>query len=198
CAECRSALAEEQALFAAIDSGLRTVANADVPPSLIPSVRARLNEHPAERRPWLVLVLAPVAAALVLGFFIVRSLRRPAENASPPPMPASNASQKPLPPPAPAVAPAVSGANSAASSAPRTSAPLLPAHKESPAATVPEVLVPRGQEALLVSYAHQLQGRKHLRLTAELVPAPPLEPLEVAPIQIAPLDVKCLEDADSR
>jgi hypothetical protein len=44
CDSCRAAFDEEQSLFAAIDSGLHTTANSEVPPSLLPRVRARLEE----------------------------------------------------------------------------------------------------------------------------------------------------------
>jgi hypothetical protein len=46
CDACRSAFADEQNLFAAIDSGLRAAANSEVPPTLIPRVRVALNNEP--------------------------------------------------------------------------------------------------------------------------------------------------------
>ena len=51
----------------------------------------------------------------------------------------------------------------------------------------PEVLVPPDQEALLARYVEQLRNHKHVQLMAELQDTP-LEPLELTPIQIAPLD----------
>jgi hypothetical protein len=52
CAACRAALAAEEALFASIDAGLRSAANAKIPASLISSVRARLAEQVEPRRAW--------------------------------------------------------------------------------------------------------------------------------------------------
>ena len=49
CAGCRAAFEQEQALFASIDGGLRVTANADVPASLLPRVRARLHAEPFRR-----------------------------------------------------------------------------------------------------------------------------------------------------
>src|SRR5947207_13338388 len=64
CGACRAAFEEEQALFASIGGGLRVTANAEVPASLLPRVRARLGETEAgPHRPWvttwLVLASAP-------------------------------------------------------------------------------------------------------------------------------------------
>jgi anti-sigma factor RsiW len=44
CAACQAAFEQEQSLFASIDAGVRVVANAEVPPSLMPRVRAALDE----------------------------------------------------------------------------------------------------------------------------------------------------------
>ena len=43
CSSCRSAFESERSLFASIDSYLRTSANADIPSSFIPTVRAQLQ-----------------------------------------------------------------------------------------------------------------------------------------------------------
>ena len=71
CASCRAAFDEEQSLFAAINSGLRASANAEVPSSLLPRVRAKLDEVVAPRFRWLQpLVLASAAVALVFVVFL--------------------------------------------------------------------------------------------------------------------------------
>ena len=67
CASCSAAFAEELQLFVAIDSGVRATANSEVPASLLPRVRARLNEHPATRRFWIP-AWAAVAAVAALVF----------------------------------------------------------------------------------------------------------------------------------
>jgi len=198
CADCRAALAEEQALYSSIDAGLGIVANAEVPPSLIPSVRARLNEHPAAARRWFGPVLAPLAAALILGILVVRALRPPVKSPFSPTMTVSTARPPSQPPPSFATPPSPRAAISEVPSASRPSTHPLHQRLDSLAETAPEVLVPRDQEILLASYAQQWQTHKYVRVTAELIPAPSLEPREVAPIQIAPLDVKALEEADSR
>ena len=64
---------------------------------------------------------------------------------------------------------------------------------------MPEVLVPRDQDILLAEYAEQ--WRLHKRgplLLAQNSDATILAPLQVAPIQIAELDVKLLADEKSQ
>ena len=61
----------------------------------------------------------------------------------------------------------------------------------------PVVLVPRDQEVLLASYAQQWRTHRYVRVTAQVIPKPPLEPLEIAPIQIDALDVQLLTDSGS-
>ena len=53
CAGCRAAFEQEQALFASIDDGLRVTANADVPASLLPRVRAQLSGQSVARGSWM-------------------------------------------------------------------------------------------------------------------------------------------------
>ena len=199
CAACRTTLAEEQSLLAYIDSGLRIVANSpdvEVPPSLIPSVRARLQERVPQGR-WIVRALIPAAAALLLALLVVPGLRRPGGKPSDSGPTASVTSSTPaaqfprLHGPAPVV-PAPATKSGVALASRRSSLPARP-RPGSNAEAAPEVLVPPDQEVLLARYVEQLRNHKHVRLTAELRDAP-LEPLELIPIQIDPLDVKSMAD----
>ena len=196
CADCRAVLAQEQQLFAGIDASLRSAANAEAPSSLIPSVRARLNEASPRRR-LLMPVLAPIAAALILAFLVARSLHLRPEKPS---TPSAEASAPPLrvPVPKPVAPPVESAANSGTASLTHASRHHELSRGPSNAASMPEVLVPHGDEVVLIAYAQEWGMQKHARLKAEVLPAPSLGPLEVIPIQIAPLDVKPLEDAGSR
>jgi len=194
CADCRVALAGEQALYASIDAGLRVVANAAVPPALVSSVRAHLDEQPAPR-PWFVPVFVPVAAALVLTFFILRSLQLRPEKSS---TPTTRASVNEPRSPHQAASPMESASNSGVATASRALPHHTPSHEPFERNTIPEVLVTRDDEALLLQYAQEWGSQRHARLTAEVLPSPSYRLLEVTPIQIAPLDVKPLEDAGSR
>lgn len=84
CASCRTAFAEQQSLLAAVHSELHRLVNAEVPPSFLPRVHARLEEATALRLPWLeplVFAAAGVALALVV-FLTVRPHRAKPESAA--------------------------------------------------------------------------------------------------------------------
>jgi hypothetical protein len=68
CESCHSAFAQEQSLYAAIDTGLRAAANPEIPSTLLPRVRVALNNEPlphANFQKW-VFVSAVFAGAFVL------------------------------------------------------------------------------------------------------------------------------------
>lgn len=72
CASCRAVFGQEQSLFAAIDTGLHAAANAKIPPSLLPGVRARLDELATPRFRWVQpLVFAFTGVALGLVVFVM-------------------------------------------------------------------------------------------------------------------------------
>jgi hypothetical protein len=202
CAECRAAFEQERTLFAAIDAGLRVTTNAEVPVSLLPSVRARLDEEAAPKRSWAAnwLVLAS-AAALFAGIFVARAVWRPVvrENSS------TNSAEKASPAPA-LRSPREDGQNSEQTaknnqSWERPTADALSSPKVGMALVrhaSPEVLVPQDQEVLLAEYAEQWHQRKHAPLVARDSDTTILAPLEVAQIQIAELDVKLLADEKSQ
>lgn len=86
CPSCRSAFAEEQSFLVAIDSGLHAGVNAEIPPSLLPRVRARLDEVAAPRLRWvqpLAFGSASVALALVV-FLLARPHHAAPEEAGKP------------------------------------------------------------------------------------------------------------------
>src|SRR5204863_279867 len=72
CLDCRAAFEREQSLFASINTGLHVTANAEVPASLLPRVRARLDEEIAPQRRWIqpmIFATASVALAFVIFLF---------------------------------------------------------------------------------------------------------------------------------
>jgi hypothetical protein len=201
CDACRAAFEQEQWLFASIDAGLQVTANAEVPASLLPRVRARLDEESTPRRIWSTnwLVLAS-AAAIIVAFFAARAAWR--HNALQ--MPVQMAGKTIVPPqvtPSPQnptpVAPPVE--KNPSSQHKLAIAKNSPAH-ETPlrGKTIPEVLVPRDQEVLLAEYSEQWSLRAHAPLLAQNSDATILAPLQVAPIQIAELDVKLLAEEKSQ
>jgi hypothetical protein len=195
CASCRAASSEELQLFAAIDSGLRNAANAEVPASLLPRVRVQLNERPVPRRAWVLAGAVTAAAiALVAVIVFVRGFERDGLRTNPP----ANSSAQNIPPteiqPAPPVATFTQTMSPPAKS-------KLPRPAESPrvaGATEVEtasVLVPAGrQRAIEVLLASVKQGRVDGEALLAEKPRETLEELQVSPIDISPIEMKPLED----
>jgi anti-sigma factor RsiW len=72
CAHCRALLAEQHALFTAVDLGVRRSANAEIPNSFLPSVRIRLAEERKPKRSWsLAWAALAASAALIIGAVMV-------------------------------------------------------------------------------------------------------------------------------
>jgi hypothetical protein len=191
CPSCRAAFDQEVSLFAAIDSGLNFVANQNVPPSLLPRVRASIAESPAPARRWLPrYAFAAITATVVLAIFFMLRPRLPG--------PVNQASQrplitKPLPssqgPESPRTRPTFLASANLNQPRPRTSTPTSPIHSQ-----LPEVLVPAEQETLLAYYSARWEGRTHPLLRVASSSEAVFISLDVAPIQIDQLDVKPLAD----
>jgi anti-sigma factor RsiW len=194
CASCRDALAQEQSLFGAIDSGLHATANTEVPPSLLPRVRVSLDEAPAPQRRWArSLVFASASVALAFLIFLVARPRHAS--------PEDIARLSPITvlfPTAPATA-----ANSEKTSRERaqvTDVRVSHSHAarnstnlHSVASSNPEVLVPSDEReafARFLSRDRPLAERDLIR-TAR-APEPPQESVEILPVEIASLTVKPL------
>jgi len=200
CFACREAFIKEQSLFAAIDSGLHAAANSEVPSSLFSSVRVALEQETSRKSGWFsdVLVLA-TAAGIVLAVFAAQTIRRTKDGRE-----RTNIAVKTtVPPRNPALSQeTMQSPDRSADSSPsmrsliaRSSAA---SRREETFGALPQVLVPRDQDALLASYAEQWYGQKHAPLMAGEVRSATLEPLQVSPIQIPQLDVKPLAEQGSQ
>jgi hypothetical protein len=202
CAACHSAFAEEHALFFSIDAGLHVAANSSVPTSLLPRVRAVIAEEGTSKRDWTPSRLALAgAAAMMIVFLAARALRQTSVEQSPV-RTATNANSPPprVPPPQAgdlSAAPPLRGSSITPS---RAAGSRNPASWPSRASgnAMPEVLVPRDQEGLLVSYAEEWNLRKRAPLAPANSDATNLPPLQIAPIQIAQLDVKLLTEEQAQ
>lgn len=202
CSSCRTTFAEEQSLFASIDSGLRQSVNAEVPASLLPRVRARISEEVVPSRGWFTNWLTVAsAAAIIAAILITRVVWHSSLSQSPPAITAQTNLPTPvLPSPeAPVRTPEHSGRTNS-HPYPQTFAernshnPIMQPARSS----IPEVLVPRDQEVLLIAYAEQWRLDKHSSHLAQNSGETNLALLEIAPIQIAELDVKQLADEKSQ
>jgi hypothetical protein len=202
CADCRAGFEQERSLFASIDAGLHVAANSEVPASLFPQVRARLEEASAPSRIWVTnwLVLAS-AGVMVVSFFAARAFWRP-NVVQQPVVKEAKATAQPLvtepqqkhdPPLEPPM-------EKNPTSQRQDVVAKLPRAQETPVRgkTAPEVLVPRDQEVLLAEYAEQWSLHKRPLLLAQEFDATILSPLQVSPIKIDELDVKLLAEEKSQ
>jgi hypothetical protein len=193
CASCRSAYAEEQSLFAFIDTGLHKNANPEVPASLLPRVRARLDEAAAPQPQWMQRLV--FAAASVLFALVIFLLARPHQVG-----PNEQVKQIPgIPGHEPFAATnrhENAGSGSQIISSNRTSSqsrhdptlfrPLAPSQ--------PEVLVPPDEREAFARFVATVRERSEVA-AALLTPAPKrndallsLDPLLIADVQLKPLE----------
>jgi hypothetical protein len=198
CADCRAAFEQEQSLFASIDAGLHVTANAQVPASLLPRVRARLDAESAPRRTWATnwFVLAS-AAVLFIVFFAARVLWRPNAVHEPVEMTVKVAPRQHVTAPLEKEAPEVESPleKNDASNHQFVISKHHAVHEILVSAkTTPEVLVPHDQELLLAEYAEQWSLHKRPLLLAQQFDATILSPLQIAPIHIDELGVKLLAE----
>jgi anti-sigma factor RsiW len=192
CASCHATFVEEMQLFAAIDSGVRSAANAEVPASLLPRVRVQLNERPVPRRSWVPAFAAIAAvAALIVAIVFVHGIGRytaePTPQVSSASPSASSAEIRPDPP--------VVGVIEMMS--PRAKNKTVRAAKTAPLVQAEEVavLIPAGQKQAMDAL---LAGVRQGQVKADVLLAEnseeTLEELQVSPIDISPIEMKPLGD----
>ncbi len=197
CLDCRAAFEREQSLFASINTGLHVTANAEVPASLLPRVRARLNEEIAPQRRWIQPMI--FAASSVALAFVIFLFARP-HHASPdrqakqtPQLPVSETPVTDDRHPS-------SGSGSQIVSFNRTrvhSTLLRPV-----ASSQPDVLVPPDEREAFSRFVAVLDERREVAL-ALVTPAPltkdespSLEPLQINGLEIKPLQERQTEASD--
>ncbi len=197
CADCRAAFAQEQSLFASIDAGLHVAANAEAPASLLPRVRARLDEAVAKQRRWLQpVILAAASVALTFAIFL---FARPH-----PSRPDNQAKQTPQILGSETLVknarPQVSGpatqivSSTANKSQTRVHSTLL----RTVASSQLEVLVPPDEREAFARFVAVLGERREVAL-ALATPAPQTkdEPAGLEPLQINGLEIKLLAGTES-
>jgi len=197
CADCRAAFAQEQSLFASIDAGLHVAANAEAPASLLPRVRARLDEAVATQRRWLQpVILAAASVALAFAIFL---FARPH-----PSRPDNQAKQTPQILGSETLVkngrPQVSGpatqivSSTANKSQTRVHSTLL----RPVASSQLEVLVPPDEREAFARFVAVLGERREVALAlAKPAPQTKDEPAGLEPLQINGLEIKLLAGTES-
>jgi len=178
-------------LLASIESGLRRIANAEVPATLQPRVLSRFAEETRAEGARNMIRIGGFAAAAVLVVILLAFLwpRDAKEAATPPgmkPLPAEqkegSAPQQQSPDIAPRAVTRISQRNA-------KGAALVAGKSE------PEVLIPPEEREAFAHFVSSVQERKDLAL-ALVNPAPErkTELLDVEPLQIARLEMQPLEE----
>jgi len=184
-----------------MDEGLRAAANADVPPSLLPRVSARLADEAVPRRMWtqpMIFAAASVALAFAI-FLVVRPHHaRPDNQAKPTPqIPVSettvtNPGRQNSGPASQIVSSNVDNSRTPGHST------LL----RSVASSQPEVLVPPDEREAFARFVVILQERREVAVSL-MTPATPtkdesasLEPLQINGLEIKPLEERQIETPD--
>jgi hypothetical protein len=197
CAPCRALFEQEQSLFASIDVGLRATANAAVPASLMPRVRARLDETVAAQHRWLQpLIFAAASVALAFAIFLFARPHR-----SSPDNQAKQTPQIPVSEPPTTNAHnqnSVSGTQIVSSHMNNSPARVHSTLLLPVASSQPEVLVPPDEREAFARFVATLQERGEMAV-ALVTPATPEkgEPASLEPLQINRLEVKPLEGTKS-
>jgi len=199
CEPCRIAFAEEQRLFAAIDSGLRAVANSEVPATLIPRVHVGMADLPHTRRfsfASVAIAGAAVVVAMIVGGIYLQ-FREPSTRTAANPVftPDSAAKMKPDFPSA--VNPPASGSVSPLHHGTRVTSAVSRASNS----VSPEVIVSPEESAGLLQYEAALRERsKPLSLSAVTVSidlSSGIKPLEIAELELGDLQIPVLAKPES-
>jgi hypothetical protein len=196
CASCHNAFVEEQSLFAAIDAVLHAEANAEVPPSLIPCVRARLDEAITTQHRW-IQPFVFASAGVALAFLLLLAVRShgPAPNnvaketpALPSPMAPTGTHKDPSPL-------SVRGASTSPNHLPTKRTSTV---KHSAASSNPEALVPPDEREGLAQLVATLNQHKDFA-AAFLAPRPEKKDalVTVDPLQISDVEIKPLEGTET-
>ncbi len=192
CAACRHFYSGQQELFLSIDSGLRSLANPSIPPSLLPSVRARLDENPfpnyASFYRWSLIAVTIMAILVIsVGYSLRRTSTTPSASALQPTALASRNVDNPRPVERPHQQPLT-----------KVTSRSKVGHAASMADTnkMPEVIVLAEERQAFVRFVAEVPDEPSVALAlAHPAPAASGDVGEIALLQIDPLEVKPLESA---
>ncbi len=199
CESCRSAFVEEQSLFAAIDSSLRTAANSEVPATLIPRVRVALNNEPAPQSSGFNFLVWGSAGAFVTAAVAI-ALLAPSHHPSNSPKVAAKA--------APSARPAENSPAAVAVNPPPTrgvfvvhrTRPVVLSASDNSWQEFPEVIVPPDESVALLRYEQFLRRKPAIIQMASVgsIDSPHrIEPLLIAEIELVNLNIPALSKWES-
>ena len=193
CSSCRAALTDEQQFFALMDSGLRSIANVETPPSLLPKVRAQIAEPPPVKTRW-VTALTFATTAIALIAVITFSLSRGSRTKEQSPTASAVAPQTSLPPANP---PSVQPVPAAEKPVKKRTAP------PSTAVSQPsrDIIVSADEQTSLQIYLSAFRARAGngvALVTVKTEPAAEIKPLEISEIEMPRLTIEQLQAGESK
>jgi len=199
CNSCRAAFAQEQSLFAAIDSDLHTTANSEAPPSFLPRVRDGLDGIVPSRLPWAKsLAFASASMALAFVIFLVARVRHaPSDNMAKQASVVAPARITPEKNTSPGKIPAAD-VQIAAVRATHSRTASNSTNPHSAGSSNPEVLVPPDERVALAGFVAALNGRSGVA-AAFLARTPEKEGalISMDPLQIPDIEIKPLEGTEA-
>ena len=197
CDFCHAAFAEEQSLFAAIDSGLHASANSEVPATLIPRVHVALNNEPLPQLGFQKWIFAGAIVSCALVVAITLQLRH--RDA---PVPVRTITAQTATAPSPRrenLHPFVPSAAHENPRRTREAKPAQPSPGDRATSSAAEVLVPDEERAAFAQFmAHTSRAAMNVPARATPVPNAPQESVQILPVEIASLDLKPLEQKEGR
>ncbi len=202
CAGCRARLDAQETVFAMVDAGLRSRTNVGVPANFDHRVRAALEVHvsPKGRRHSSVVAFGSMAAAAAVALATILTHNPDHGRKEMPPSAgaqtevsashstAARSNNKELEPPS---RQSLYLRSSVSNVRQRLNGAALGSNRV-------EVLVPEGQQELLVKYMEGIAARKaRITISVSLQHVPDMKPIEVLPVEISELVVKPLPDLGS-
>ena len=193
CAGCRAFLASQASFASAIDSHLRLIAKEPVPPSLLPRVRARLEQETAPRQSilrWQFAAVTTVVVLLVAAAIRMRDSDKPGSPAETTAKVALESRHVNHPPTA---SPPI---NQPAPKTPRVAA--IRKASVSAHSSAPEVLIlPEEQQAFRRFVSEISKDQDSAKALVSAAPGNGDAPVEIALLTIENVEVKPLEGTDS-
>jgi hypothetical protein len=190
CAACQAYYESQVRLFRQLEEGLTAMANEEVPASLMPRVRVRLDEEPPRRYSWMPAWGMAAIAAVILGVSLGFVLHQPKPRAvlSENVPVATRGVENPVPgvqSPTKVVTPSLNQGH-------EHGRPSVAVAKSSEA--VPEVIVLPEERAAFAKFVGQLQEQQEVALAlAHAAPANDNLPAEIASLEIEGLEMKPLD-----
>ena len=189
CVSCEAYYESQAGLFRGLEEGIKAIANEEVPRSLVPGVRARLNDGLPLRSSWMSAwgLTAAAAAILVLGFSLLVDRPPyqgvPRENERVPSQPVENSS--------PVVQPTKEIPS--ADHRGRRMGRRTPAAAAKVPEAVPEVIVLPEERAAFARFVANGQEQGVVLAVTRAAPSNEDVPFEIAVLEIHELEVQSLD-----